>query len=443
MALSDVINLTISRSAPPVSRQGFGKAVIMGPNFPAGLSPAIQKSYTASSGLATMLSDGFTTSHAEYKAAAALLGQTNKPATFQVGKRTSAVAQVNTGTPDTSTQSVQHYIATINGTAYDFTSDSTPTAAEVVTGLTSLINGDSGSAVTATGTNTLILTANQAGIAFTVTGSTNLPFVATTANNGPVEDLTAVFAADNSAYAVVLCSQDDNEILVVAAYVETLRKIFVVSTGDSGVLGSGTTDIAYKLKAKSYARTAYMYSSNHAAFPEAAWLGTFLPLQPGAYNSKFQTLAGITADDFTGNASGYSNAKGKNANLYDLVDDAGMTEEGVMASGDYIDNIIGIDWIYANTQSDVYQQFKNAAALGTKIPYTDVGFAAIQSTVQNRLRLAERAGILADGSSVVTVVPVAQQDPADVAARRMGGITFTATLAGAVNETVITGSVVD
>ena len=74
------------------------------------------------------------------------------------------------------------YTQTINGTAYAFTSDGAPTAAKVVTGLSTLVNGDSGCAAGATGTTTLILTAHVAGTAFTYSGSSNLTEVLTTAN---------------------------------------------------------------------------------------------------------------------------------------------------------------------------------------------------------------------------------------------------------------------
>ena len=105
-----------------------------------------------------------------------------------------AVAQVATVTPDVSVQSIQHYIQTIDGTPYDFTSDATPTPTEVVTGLTALINADIGCAVAATGTTTLILTAKVSGIEFTHSESANLVAVDTTPNTA--------YYAKHSIYAI-------------------------------------------------------------------------------------------------------------------------------------------------------------------------------------------------------------------------------------------------
>jgi len=63
-------------------------------------------------------------------------------------------------------------------------SETTPstTATNVVTQLKTLINGDAGCAVAATGTTTLILTAKVTGTAFTYSGTANLTQVLTTAN---------------------------------------------------------------------------------------------------------------------------------------------------------------------------------------------------------------------------------------------------------------------
>ena len=93
-----------------------------------------------------------------------------------------STAQVNTLTPTVVAEdAIQTDTVTINGVAYEFTSDATPTATEIVTGLKSLINAWT-EPVTATGTVTLILTADTAGVPFTTVASANLANVATQAN---------------------------------------------------------------------------------------------------------------------------------------------------------------------------------------------------------------------------------------------------------------------
>jgi hypothetical protein len=120
MSLQDVVTLNIVRSAATVSRPGFGVALILGSTISTAWGSDRVRTYTKA---ADMLSDGFASSDPEYKRALALTSQDVKPAKFKVGRRLTAVAQVNTLTPDVSSQIVQHYKVTIDGVLYDFTSD--------------------------------------------------------------------------------------------------------------------------------------------------------------------------------------------------------------------------------------------------------------------------------------------------------------------------------
>jgi hypothetical protein len=89
-------------------------------------------------------------------------------------------AQVTTMTP-TAVNSTEYQLE-VDGRFYAYTSDSTATAAEIVTGLTAAITADAGATVTPTGTTTLILTAKVPGKPFVAQGDVNMSFAATTAN---------------------------------------------------------------------------------------------------------------------------------------------------------------------------------------------------------------------------------------------------------------------
>lgn len=434
MSLNDVVTLNISRSAPAVSREGFGTQLILGSTITSAWGSDRIRSYTDP---ADMLTDGFMTSSPEYKRALAAFSQKNKPTQVKVGRRSTPVAQVETFTPNVTTQAIQHYIVTINGVAYDFTSDASPTAAEVVTGLAALISADSNAVVAPTGTNTLILTAIKAGISFVATSSTNLPGVTGTASVGIDTDLPLISAEDDDWYALVCTTTDNDETLLAAATIEAYptRKTYVQAQHDTAVIATGSTDFASRLMAKSFARTFPIYSADVADGPDSALMGLLLPLQPGSATAKFKTLAGIAVDNLS--QSQFNFATAKNCNVYTQVGGVGIVQEGVVASGEFWDVIIGIDWLYANMQADVFQVLVN----NDKIPYTDNGAALIEGAIRTRLNLAVTAGILAEGTIVVTVPKVADQDPADKAARKMGGITFSAELAGAVHKVVINGNV--
>ncbi len=89
-------------------------------------------------------------------------------------------AQVTTMTP-TAVNSTEYQLE-VDGRFYAYTSDSSATATEIVTGLTAAITADAGATVTPTGTTTLILTAKTAGLPFVAQGDANMAFAATTAN---------------------------------------------------------------------------------------------------------------------------------------------------------------------------------------------------------------------------------------------------------------------
>ena len=89
-------------------------------------------------------------------------------------------AQVTTMTP-TAVNSTEYQLE-VDGRFYGYTSDSSATATEIVTGLTTAITADEGATVTPTGTATLILTAKTAGLPFLAQGDANMAFVTGTPN---------------------------------------------------------------------------------------------------------------------------------------------------------------------------------------------------------------------------------------------------------------------
>lgn len=75
------------------------------------------------------------------------------------------------------------YTVTIKGTAYQYIADSATTPAEIVTGLSAVVNAHSDCLAAATGTTTLILTAKVPGVDFSVSVGANLAAVVTTVND--------------------------------------------------------------------------------------------------------------------------------------------------------------------------------------------------------------------------------------------------------------------
>ena len=438
-ALDQIVNIQISQQTAAVPQEGFGVPLIMGPSD---RFSDIVRYYTDP---ADMLTDGFLTSDPEYVRCVEAFDQDLQPTQVGIGKYTAAVAQVETITPNVSSQAIQHYIITINGVPYDFTSDSSPTAAEVVAGLIALINADMNCPFTGVGTTTLVLTAKQAGNGGTFVLSSNLAGVTTTANHGIVTDIVALQAVSDIWYGLSICSVLAADLEQVAAYIETQLKIFIGVTGDAPVKDpSSTTDVGYILKGKAFKRTALIYSANPHSGLEASWLGGVLPTTPGSSTWKFKGARGVTPDKFSqGDRNaliGQPGTPGKNVNIFETVGGQNIFEEGFMCGGQFIDITVGIDWLKSTMQNNVFALLVQ----NEKIPYTDIGAAIIENAVRQTLKQGDDdtgSGLIDHTSIVVSAAPVLSQPTADRANRIYRGINWSCRLAGAFHFIVIKGVV--
>lgn len=435
-AIDQIVQITISQLTQAVPQVGFGIPLILGD------SNVFDETYKAYTSPAGMLSDGFTTSDAEYIHAVELCSQELSPIQFLVGKRSTPVAQVDTITPVA--VDAHHYIVTIDDVEYDYLSGGSATAAQIVTGLKALINADSDAAVTASGTTTLILTADVAGAAFitSINADANMTLVHTTASNGVVDDIAAVIAENNNWYGLILTSKTNADILQAAAYIETLKKIYICASNNASIPTSATDDIATTLKGRGYKRTGMLYHGAPSTGPDAAWVGGQLPQTPGASTWKFKELVGIDPSVLSESVRtiliGIPGVPGKNVNIYETVGGANITEEGFMVGGQFIDITVGIDWLESTIQTNVFSALQSAP----KVPYTDQGAAVIENAI--RAAIVEGIGNgLIDGDTEyeVSVPPVLSVSTNNRANRILPDVTFNCRLAGAFHFIQIAGVV--
>lgn len=235
-------------------------------------------------------------------------------------------------------------------------------------------------------------------------------------------------------YGLVLMDHNSAHVLAMAAYIETQKKIFITSSADATIITSGTSDIAYQLKALDYARTAVLYSAVAASFPEAGWFGSVLPLGVGNSTWKFKQIVGIAPDNLSDTQ--FTFAEGKNCNVFIPIAGVNITSEGTMASGVFIDITRGIDALQATMEADVYSLLVNTP----KIPYTNKGITAIENIMRQDLQRFTDNGFLSPDPKYTVSGPDANAVPkSDKMARVLNGLSFTGTLAGAIHKVVIEG----
>jgi hypothetical protein len=251
--------------------------------------------------------------------------------------------------------------------------------------------------------------------------------------------LAAIQTENDDWYGIVVDQAMAADFDDIAAWVESAKKFAIFWTTDANTPdATKSTDLASVLKTAGYERSAVIYHvqpSTGADYPDAAWMGEGFPYDPGSSTWAYKTLRGVTSDKITGNAE--SALKAKNCNYYTVVGGVAITQEGKVASGEWIDIIIGTDWIEARLRETVYSALVN----NRKFPYDDSGIAVIEGLVKGVLNQAAGAGILQADSIVVTVPRYADIPQADKIARHLPDVKFTALYQGAIHRVTINGTI--
>ncbi len=439
--ISDIVDVTITRETARILQAGFGVPLLLGPHF---VNEDRTKSY---SDPADMLVDGFLTTDNLYKMAVKLMSQTLSPSTFKVGRKLADINSKQTLTFDAvataGTFTVTLGALTTAAIAYDANAATIKAAIELlasvaevtVTGdmpLTEIVVEFTG-ADAATDFDTFTV---DVGSLTSVTTGVSVVNQYGSAVESWTEALNNILLTDEDWYCLLATTRVKSEILELAAIIETKIKLYISCSEDSDAPTSSTTDTASELQDLSYDRTSYIYSTDEANFPEAAWAGGQLPENPGSITWKFKTLVGISPDSLTTAQVGY--LKAKSANFYETVGGQNIiTSDAVVASGEYIDIIRGIDWLQARIGEDVYAVFINSK----KVPYTNKGVSLLANPLRARLLNAASPSVslITEASIVVSEPDVANALTADKANRLLKELNFSATLQGAVHKVEING----
>lgn len=252
-------------------------------------------------------------------------------------------------------------------------------------------------------------------------------------------DLDAIAQADNSWYGAVVVKGTEAELRTAANWALSQRKLFVGATADlANADSSKTGSLAATLKAESQRRFALLVTPGSAdKGADAAWLGGQLPATPGSNNWAYNTLQGVATDTFTTAqlrtliGTAVDGVRGNNANVYIQRAGSGSTQYGTTASGEWIDNVVGEDWLIFNLQASIFSVLKN----NRKVPYTDKGVGLLLAACHGVLDTAVNNGLLSRESPYTVSAPsVATASALDKINRRCPLISIDCTLAGAINS---------
>lgn len=438
MSLEDIANVTISTESPGITRQGYGTGMIVG--YHTYWTDRLVRTY---SGTAEMLADGFSPNHPIYLKAQVFFAQTPTPTNVKVGRLTAPFTQVLQVTPAAGMVEGDKFKFSVysNGTQLAETSVTagvSPTATTVTSAIRAVYDGSPLPGVVSSGTTEVSFTCTAGLIVDVKNWTKNLLVNDVTANPGTsiVTQLNNILIEDDDWYGLV-CAIPDSQALqkLVADWLETQNKIYVLKTSDYRALSSvSTADIGYVLKGQTQGRTVGVFrKTDTGSNIDAALLGNRLTADPGSDTWSFKGLVGVLPDTYSSTEK--NTLKAKNYTLYYSTSKKPITMFARVFGGEKPDVVRFIDWFKTSLQEDVVE----AQVSNPKIPYTGKGISTIENLVRSRhAKGVDIGGLSPDVAPVITVPKIENVSQTDKQNRVLNGVRYQGKLAGAIELVNIT-----
>jgi len=242
-------------------------------------------------------------------------------------------------------------------------------------------------------------------------------------------DLTALLTANiNQDFTVFYCTlATDATITALSTWAEANERFYAATTQNKALVKSG---IRHAL---------VMYHSIVGDYL-AEKLVTYMLVRPiGSVVGKFKTLVG-TAESVVTDAE----LATLHANyLGTYIEDMGVlqTTQAQTQSGEYVDVVLGALWIKLEMEAGL----RNLALTTGKIPYSNAGIALLKDVAIKVLQQGAVNGIILldeNGNATYTMTALTREETIvnDRADRVYNGISWTASLAGAIESATISGT---
>ena len=428
-SLDQTITVNVLKGPGGVPRENFGLPMWMTHEQ---YSPLRAASYADIDEVNTVYPVGSTTRDA----ASIFFGQSPRPGKLIIGTKLGSVNLTPVAVNDTL------YEVVINGITIGFTSDADATVAEITAGLALAIDNDATiGPLTTTTDNTTDFDVDSAGaIPFSLTIPASSTALLTAVHSDDVGEtvstaLGLIREVDDSWFVLLHQTVAQADILSLASDINTLKKMHCWLSRDADDLVAATlTSTGALLNALGYEKTFGIRDSSalQNQRKDMAFVGNVFTRDIGAVTAKWKVLTGVTADAFTSTQT--AGMEAKNINYYsDITMGVPITQEGVVAAGEYIDVQRNIAWFESNVQLDLLDLFRQ-----NDIVYIDDrGLLQIDGVLRQRLNLAVTSRVFLEGASL-TVPTKAELDALLPARRSVTGIKIFAQPVDAVHFTTVT-----
>jgi hypothetical protein len=254
-------------------------------------------------------------------------------------------------------------------------------------------------------------------------------------------------------YSLFIDGIGNSDAVAVAGFIEgtTTKHVFACNSSEAGALVSGnTTDLGYLLSAAGYKKTIVQYDSDNA-YAVLSLMAKHLSVDYTANKSvitgMYKQEPGNTAESLS--LSQLTTLMAKHYNVFvKYNNNTAIVQEGKVASGEFIDVILGADWGAIDIQKELYNVLYTST---TKIPQTEEGHSILDTAIIKVSEQAVNNGLVAPGvwdqagfgtlkqgdylesGYYVYHNPVAEQSTSDRAARKSTTFQVAWKLAGAIH----------
>jgi hypothetical protein len=481
-----LINVSVNLSPSAAQAANFSSLLIMGNSDVIDTYQRL-RSYNSLSAVAA----DFGTSVPEYLAASAFFGQTPSPAQLYIGRwaQTATSGRLLCGVLNPAQQLASAWtsvasggfkiavdagsVTSVTGLNFSSVTNMNGVASVINTGLAAATLGvtctwsaansqflfESNSTGTASQISFLTSPASGTDISAQLMGTAATASYRVTgiAAESAVTAVSIMDALPTQFYGLMFASASivDADHLAIAAYIEgdgnTNAHLYGLTTNETSALSStDNASIGYQLKQLGYNRTCYQYSSSNL-YAVASLLGRILTTNFQGNNTTITLMykqePGVTPELLT--ASQSSALDSNNYNYFATYTNAtSIIVNGKVASGQYIDTIVGTDVLANQIQTNLYNVLYQSQ---TKVPQTDQGIHQLVTAAQATCAAFVANGFLAPGvwtvggfgtlntgdllskGYYVYAPPIASQSSASRAARAAPPLQIAAKLAGAVH----------
>ncbi len=244
-------------------------------------------------------------------------------------------------------------------------------------------------------------------------------------------DALNTLIVDHNDFYFLMCTENGpDEVEELSGWVNTQKKMYFVSTDDLTVYaGALNSD-----------RTVVMVTNQPGEYPAEAWVGACAPFAPGTITWTFKTLNGISNSGLMN--SEVDSVEDANGNAYIEQGGVMITSNSKTTSGEYIDVVRSKDWLEARITEGVFSLLANSK----KVRFTNAGIAQVVAAVEAPFKRAVASGVIgrdAEDKPMYNVTAPSRSEisQTDRANRKLPGVTFGGTIAGAIEDVGINGSI--